>query len=143
VVTLSESRKPDEEMAQKYADYVTALDKLRMSSAVRTKDLLSHPRLAADGILPVETHLIEQLSTLNTIGWQVADDIETYRAAHKELDQLYADFIKGTTKARLALIVWSRAHQKMALGRTDPAKWFDITAAPGTLLGAGSKVLLR
>ena len=40
----------------------------------------------------------------------------TYRAAHRELDELYAKIEVDTRKVRLITLVWLRAHQKMASG---------------------------
>ena len=41
--------------------------------------------------------------------------------------------------ANLTFIVWSRAYQKMALGKTNPAEWFDISETGGLLMGAAGR----
>ena len=41
--------------------------------------------------------------------------------------------------ANLTFIVWSRAYQKMALGKTDPAEWFDISESGTLLMGAAGR----
>ena len=42
-------------------------------------------------------------------------------------------------KVRLILLVWARAHQKMASGIVDPADWFDIKDTPAMLIQLGLK----
>jgi len=63
-------------------------------------------------------------------------------ATHKELDSIVDETIQSAHKARILLLTWVRAHQKMSSGTTDPAGWFDIGEvtkslvknAPGALL---------
>ena len=52
---------------------------------------------------------------------------DEYRAAHTEIDELADLAMEQIAKVRLILLVWTRAHQKMASGIVDPADWFDIT----------------
>ena len=42
----------------------------------------------------------------------------------------------GIKEARLTFIVWSRAYQKMALGKTNQEELFDISESGGLLMGA-------
>jgi len=35
--------------------------------------------------------------------------------------------------------VWSRAYQKMASGKTDPAEWFDISDTGELLFGVAKR----
>ena len=39
-----------------------------------------------------------------------------------ELEELVASFNKALRQARVAIIAWSRAHQRLASGITDPAE---------------------
>jgi len=39
-------------------------------------------------------------------------------------------------EAHLTFVAWSRAYQKMASGKTDPADWFDISDTGKLLFGA-------
>jgi spermidine/putrescine-binding protein len=47
----------------------------------------------------------------------------------------------GIKEARLTFIVWGRAYQKMALGKTDPAEWFDISESGNLLMGAAGRAI--
>jgi len=42
-------------------------------------------------------------------------------------------------EARLTFVVWSRAYQKMASGKTEPAEWFDISDTGKLLFGVAKK----
>jgi len=53
------------------------------------------------------------------------------------LDTLFKKILQDNAKARLALVIWGRAHQKMASGSYEPAKWFDISETPSLLLKLG------
>ena len=53
---------------------------------------------------------------------QLAPDIDLYRKQQAELEELVAAFNTALRQARVAVIAWSRAHQRLASGITDPAE---------------------
>ena len=63
------------------------------------------------------------------------------RPKEMNLFQLMDKAVERTNQVRLIMLVWSRAHQKMASGVVDPADWFDIKDAPALLIKYGSKML--
>lgn len=68
-----------------------------------------------------------ELQFLNKNYEQLLPDVEAYFEHHRELTELLELKEEAIQEARLAFVVWSRAYQKMASGKTDPAEWFDIT----------------
>ena len=114
---------------------------LRQNPWIRSKKALARDALDEFQISTLEEELLDHLSTLKGINWQLSDDIDYYQAAHNELDTVYNEFLQDNARARLALVIWARAHQKMASGILEPAKWFDISETPSLLINLGSKAL--
>ena len=80
-----------------------------------------------DGLSPAELERIEDriifaLKTVSEIRSQLAPDIELYWKQQAELEELVAAFNTALRQARVAVIAWSRAHQRLASGITDPAE---------------------
>ncbi len=69
-----------------------------------------------------EDRLIFALGTVSDVRKQLAPDIELYWKQQAELEQLVASYNKALRQARVAIIAWSRAHQRLASGITDPAE---------------------
>ena len=70
---------------------------------------------------------------------QLKPDYDEYFLSHSELSKLVESKETGIKEARLTFIIWSRAYQKMALGKTNPAEWFDISETGGLLMGAAGR----
>ncbi len=80
-----------------------------------------------DGLTVAELHAIEDrlifaLETISNVRIQLAPDIELYWKQQAELEELVAAFNAALRQARVAIIAWSRAHQRLASGITDPAE---------------------
>ncbi len=80
-----------------------------------------------DGLTVAELHAIEDrlifaLETISNVRTQLAPDIELYWKQQAELEELVANFNAALRQARVAIIAWSRAHQRLASGITDPAE---------------------
>jgi hypothetical protein len=80
-----------------------------------------------DGLTVAELHAIEDrlifaLETISNVRTQLAPDIELYWKQQAELEELVASFNAALRQARVAIIAWSRAHQRLASGITDPAE---------------------
>ena len=119
----------------------SALAELRNSPAIRNKQLVSKASLSKKDIVAVEGYLLDQLQYRRSIEWQLVEELELYYKTHEELDKLYDVELVKLSKVHIAMILWARAHQKMASGVTNPAEWFDIKDAPAMLIKAGTKLL--
>jgi len=120
-----------------------ALRKLRADFVIRSNVVISNNKIISDDPADLEIRLMDRLNRIQKIGEQIAIDVEDYRESHRELDQLYEHSLQDLSKARKTFMVWSKAHYKMSLGLTDPAKWFDITDAPSELFRLGTRTLLK
>ena len=105
-------------------------------------ELIPKERPTTKELKAIGEHLQERLDALHKIGQEIRPYWEEYRAAHRELDDLTDKTLNEVNQVRLILLVWVRAHQKMASGVVDPAEWFDINAAPAQLLLNLSKSIL-
>lgn len=83
----------------------------------------------------IEDRLIFALETVSNVRTQLAPDIELYRKQQAELEELVAAFNAALRQARVAIIAWSRAHQRLASGITDPAE-IDIFGIAKKAAGA-------
>jgi len=70
---------------------------------------------------------------------QLKPDYDDYFRSHNELKKIIDTKDEGIKEARLTFIIWSRAYQKMAMGKTDPAEWFDISESGTLLMGAAGR----
>jgi hypothetical protein len=120
-----------------------ALKKLRAGFVIGSSEVISGNKIISDDPADLEIRLMDRLNLIQKIGEQIAIDVEDYRESHRELDQLYERSLQDLSKARKTFMVWSKAHYKMSLGLTDPAKWFDITDAPSELFRLGTRTLLK
>ncbi len=78
--------------------------------------------LSTAELTKIEDRLIFALGTVSDVRKQLAPDIELYWKQQAELEQLVASYNKALRQARVAIIAWSRAHQRLASGITDPAE---------------------
>ena len=117
------------------------LSKLRENSLTRTHPLLVKKHLSENDLSSIESFLITRLDKVNALELQLADEMNLYQKTLQESDKIYHDELVRLSRARMSVIVWASAHFKMAQGKTDPAKWFDIQKAPGELIHIGKKAL--
>ena len=80
-----------------------------------------------------------ELTIVNENYSQLMPDVKEYQQNHRELLQLTESKEDAIREARLTFIIWARAYQKMASGRTDPAEWFDISDTGTLLFGAAKR----
>ncbi len=102
-------------------------DPAAMDSLVILIPSVSEVASREDGLSPAELHAIEErliyaLEAVSTVRRQLAPDIELYWKQQAELEELVASFNTALRQARVAIIAWSRAHQRLASGITDPAE---------------------
>ena len=75
-----------------------------------------------EDLIAVEQRLIFLMKTLSDIRSHMTPDLELYWKQQAELEDLTKAYKSALRKAQVAMIAWSRAHQRLAAGITDPAK---------------------
>ncbi len=75
-----------------------------------------------EDLIAVEQRLIFMMKTLTDIRSHMMPDLELYWKQQTELEELTKAYKAALRKAQVAMIAWSRAHQRLAAGITDPAK---------------------
>ena len=117
-------------------------------SALRESGVIWMPEMVPEGtptrkeLEEIGEHLKARLNAMHRIHQEVDPDWQDYLDTKKEL-QLVAKRSKTMIqKTQIMMLVWVRAHQKMASGRTDPADWFDIGESTKNLLKAAPGAVL-
>jgi hypothetical protein len=72
-----------------------------------------------------ELKLVASLKMIEELYQELSPRRKLYFDTHRELDQLYADSLDDAMRTRLTLLVWTRAHERMASGTVDSADWFS------------------
>ncbi len=88
-----------------------------LSGMVATEDGLTIKELAV-----TEERILFGLQTISDVRDQLKPDVELYWKQQAELEEITASFNTALRQARVAMIAWSRAHQRLASGITDPAE---------------------
>jgi hypothetical protein len=83
--------------------------------------------------------LTERLRTVNENYAQLLPDIVAYEESVRELTRIVEFKYYAIREAHLTFVVWTRAYQKMASGKTDPAEWFDISDSGSLLFGVARR----
>jgi len=122
-----------------YKGNLEAYTVLAKSESIHRKDLIADPPPSDEDLKVIAEFLQSRLAALHIIENEIKGDWETYRAAHRELDMLHEKAKRVNSKARLIVLIWLRAHQKMASGEASPAEWFDVKSLPSTLINMGVK----
>ncbi len=76
----------------------------------------------SEDLIAVEQRLIYVMKVLSDIRSNMMPDMELYWKQQAELEELTQAYKSALRKAQVAMIAWSRAHQRLAAGITDPAK---------------------
>jgi hypothetical protein len=124
-----------------YKGNMTAYEALAQSESIHKKDLITDPPPSDEDLIKIAEFLRNRLKTLHVIENEIKSDWDNYRAAHRELDNLHEKAKRDNSKARLIILVWLRAHQKMASGVASPAEWFDIKSLPANIINTGAKTI--
>ena len=85
--------------------------------------------LTVKQITEIESRLLDKTKWAEEFANMIAPDIQKYHQQQKELADIYTDAAHQLRRAKVTMIVWSRAHRNLALGVTDPARvnMFDLT----------------
>lgn len=121
---------------------VKDLDEARSYGILALNKILKGKKsLDADDLIKVHTLMTKRMSMINENHEQLQPDIDAYYDNHRELKRVVEIKEVGIKEARLTFIVWSRAYQKMALGKTNPAEWFDVSESGTLLMGAAGRAV--
>ncbi len=123
-------------MGQLYTYYngdMEAYTRLVESGVVRDPDILPQGEPSRQQLLVISEHLQKRLKAMHLIGLEIKPDWDDYRATHRELDDKVVEIKSRITKVRAISLLWTRAHLKMASGKSEPAEWFDVQDVQGLI----------
>lgn len=98
------------------------LDALGAREPSLAEVISSSSRPTNKDLVAIEQRIIFKLRSIREVRTQLAPDIELYWKRTLELQELIASFNAALRQARVAVIAWSRANQRLAAGVTDPAQ---------------------
>lgn len=98
-------------------------------------------KLSSKDVVKIHEYITARMAMINENYKQLQPDIDAYYSSHRELKKLVDLKEAGAKEARFTFIVWSRAYRKMAMGKTNPAEWFDITNSGSLLMGAAGRAI--
>lgn len=117
-----------------YFEKMKSYGMFSVQAATKNKKSLNSKEMAQ-----LHKDITAELRVLNENYSQLLPDIREYQQSHKELLELIEFKEDAIGEARLTFVVWSRAYQKMASGKTDPAEWFDISDSGALIFGVAKK----
>lgn len=117
-----------------YLDKMKSYGMFSVIAATENKKSLNTKQLAQ-----LHKDITAELRVINENYQQLLPDIHEYQKHHRELAQVVEYKDDAIREAHLTFVVWSRAYQKMASGKADPAEWFDISDTGKLLFGAAKK----
>lgn len=82
----------------------------------------SSSKLTPKQILQIEDRLWAKLERAQALEKQIAPDITEYRNRRRELREAVRRDNEDLRRAHVAIIVWARAHERLANGVTDPSQ---------------------
>ena len=124
-----------------YEGESAAFEEVLKSNVIRDKKLIPNGQPSEADLRSIADHLVNRLDVIAKIWHEIEPDWNNYRETHRELDRLHAKIDQDANRMRAMVIVWLRAHQKMAAGVQNPAEWFDIDSAPSQLFQLGVKAI--
>ena len=110
-----------------------AYTKLVDSGVIVDPDIIPQGEPSRKQLLVISEHLQERLKRMHLIGIEIKPDWDDYRATHRELDGKVVEIKNRITKVRAISLLWTRAHLKMAAGKSAPAEWFDVQDVQGLI----------
>lgn len=99
-----------------------AIGKLLEKDRVLAELVKDKSNVTLDEVEAIENKLLWRLEQTRNLLDQIAPDLVLFRNKIMELDKLSKASDDSITKTRITMIIWSRAHQRLASGVTDPAK---------------------
>lgn len=117
------------------------LGELAQSGVIWVPDIVPKGRATQKELQALATHLQNRMDAMHKVQQEIQPDWEEYRSGLREVDNVATATIERINRIRLILLVWVRAHQKMASGVVEPAEWFDFNDAPRQVINLGLKSL--
>jgi len=99
----------------------SSLDSFYVYDAVSRKIYPEGHQLDAEDILEIEKRLYNHLTVIQDLKGLFQQDIIDYEEGLLELDNVKRAYNDALRKARMAILMWSRAHLQLSRGVTDPA----------------------
>jgi hypothetical protein len=99
-----------------------ALDELLDTDRELREILPSARKASLKDLRSIEERLLFRLKGIRELKEQLVPDIEFYHNKIRELELAVEHATSNLTRARVTIIIWSRTHQRLAEGVTDPAK---------------------
>ena len=118
------------------------LGKLRKSGVIWMPELIPEGRPSREELGKLGEHLQNRMKALQAAQTAIQPNWEDYLATQKELDKVIDATVQSALHSRILMLTWVRAHQKMASGTTDPAKWFDVGEMAKQLLKTAPSTVL-
>lgn len=115
------------------------LGELAQSGVIWIPEIVPKGRATQKELQALATHLQNRMDAMHKVQQEIQPDWEEYRSGLREVDNVATAAVERINRTRLILIVWVRAHQKMASGVVEPAEWFDINDAPRQVINLGLK----
>jgi hypothetical protein len=115
----------------------SSLDSFYVYDPVSRKIYPEGHQLDAEDILEIEKRLYNHLTVIQDLKDMYQQDIIDYEEGLLELDNIKQAFNDALRQARMAILMWSRAHLQLSRGVTEPAA-IDIMQL---MLGTAKKVV--
>jgi len=117
------------------------LSGLAKSGVIWIPEIIPKGRPTQKELREIAKHLQGRMNAMHKVQQEIQSDWEEYRSGLREVDNVATATVERINRIRLILLVWVRAHQKMASGVVESAEWFDINDAPRQLINLGMKSL--
>jgi hypothetical protein len=88
-----------------------------------------------------EEGIIQGLERNHRLAQEARPEWELYVKTAAEIDLLQEASLVNTGRARIALLTWVSAHEKMASGQVKSAEWFSMTDVATATFMAGRRLL--
>ncbi len=112
----------------------TALDTLRESGLILNPALRLDDNPSREQAVMLYDALRVELADNTEVIRELALDKSDYRETLAELDRQEAKILAELSVARLQFATWSRAHQALANGVKQPAKWMELSVQAAKLV---------
>ena len=100
----------------------SSLDSFYVYDPLSTKIYSEGHQLDAEDILEVEKRLYYNLGVIQDMKGLFQQDMIDYEEGLLELDEVKRAYNDALRKARMAILMWSRAHLQLSRGVTEPAE---------------------
>lgn len=122
------------------AGYFIRIDSRNRALLERLRDVYKRePKLG--GLANQEEQIIQGLERNHRLAQEAGPEWQLYVNTAAEIDRLQAAALTNTGSARVAILTWVSAHEKMASGQVKPAEWFSFKDVTTATIMAGRRLL--